>query len=73
MAIAITAVCTHSSNRSRGYAQALLSAGSRMIAARGETSFPHVFSDNAPAIALYHRIGLRTRRRLYVTVLGDVS
>jgi hypothetical protein len=38
-----------------------------------DTSFPHVFSDDAPAIALYHRMGLRIRRRLYVTVLGDVS
>jgi hypothetical protein len=38
-----------------------------------DTSFPHVFSDNAPAIALYHRMGLRIRRRLYVTVLGNVS
>jgi hypothetical protein len=32
-----------------------------------------MLSDNAPAIALYHRMGLRIRRRLYVTVLGNVS
>ncbi len=69
----ITAVWTHPSNRGRGYALALLSAVSRMIAARGETPFLHVFSDNAPAIALYHRMGLRIRRRLYVTVLGNRS
>ena len=69
----ITAVWTHPSNRGRGYALALLSAVSRMIAARGDTPFLHVFSDNAPAIALYHRMGLRIRRRLYVTVLGNVS
>lgn len=30
-----------------------------MIAARGEKLFPHVFSDSAPAIALYHRMGPR--------------
>ena len=69
----ITAAWTHPSNRGRGYALALLSAVSRMIAARGETPFLHVFSDNAPAIALYHRMGLRIRRRLYVTVLGNRS
>src|SRR5262249_53577001 len=44
-----------------------------MIAARGETPFLHVFSDNAPAIALYHRMGLHIRRRLYVTILGNRS
>src|SRR6266567_6198253 len=69
----ITAVCTHPSFRGRGYAQALLGAVSRMIMARGETPFLHVFSDNAPAIALYHRMGLRIRCRLYVTVLGNRS
>src|SRR5712691_9934325 len=67
----IAAVCTHPSQRGRGYAQALLGAVSRMIAARGETPFLHVFSDNAPAIALYHRMGLSIRRRIYVTVLGN--
>jgi predicted GNAT family acetyltransferase len=40
------------------------------IVARGETPFLHVFSDNAPAIALYCRMGLGIRRRLHVTVLG---
>ena len=67
----ITAVCTHPSYRGRGYAQALLGAVSHVIAARGETPFLHVFSDNAPAIALYHRMGLSIRRRIYVTVLGN--
>ena len=67
----ITAVCTHPSHRGRGYAQALLGALSRMIVTRGETPFLHVFSDNAPAIALYHRMGLSIRRRIYVTVLRN--
>ncbi len=67
----ITAVCTHPSHRGHGYAQALLGAVSRVIVARGETPFLHVFSDNAPAIALYHRMGLSIRRRIYVTVLGN--
>jgi len=43
-----------------------------MIVARGETPFLHVFSDNAPAIVLYHRMG-QSIGRLYVTVLGNHS
>ena len=43
-----------------------------MIVARGETPFLHVFSDNTPAIALYHRIG-QGICRLYVAILGDHS
>src|SRR5262249_28297967 len=59
--------------RGRGYALALLGAVSRIIVARGETPFLHVFSDNALAIALYHRMGQSVRRRIYVTVLGNHS
>jgi predicted GNAT family acetyltransferase len=66
----ITAVCVHPDHRGRGYAQALLGAIARQIAARGEIPFLHVFSDNASAIALYHRQGMEIRRRLHVTVLG---
>ena len=66
----MTAVCTHPSHRGRGYAQAVLGAISERIAARGEMPFLHVFSENAAAIALYHRLGLRIRRRIHVTVLG---
>jgi ribosomal protein S18 acetylase RimI-like enzyme len=69
----ITAVCTHPSHRGRGYAQALLSAVSRKILARGEAPFLHVFSDNKPAIALYRRSGLSIRRRIHVMVLGPRS
>jgi predicted GNAT family acetyltransferase len=66
----ITAVCVHPDHRGRGYAQILLGAVARQIAARGEIPFLHVFSDNASAIALYRRQGMEIRRRLYVTVLG---
>ena len=65
----LTAICVHPSHRGRGYAQALMAAVSRQIAARGEIPFLHVFSDNASAIALYRRQGMEIRRRLHVTVL----
>jgi predicted GNAT family acetyltransferase len=66
----ITAVCVHPDYRGCGYAQLLLGAIARQIAARGEIPFLHVFSDNDSAIALYRRQGMEIRRRLCVTVLG---
>jgi len=69
----MTAVCVHPDFRGRRYAQALLAQVSRQIVARGEVPFLHVFSENAPAIALYKRQGMTIRRRLHVTVLGRVG
>ncbi|MEK9280001.1 MULTISPECIES: GNAT family N-acetyltransferase [unclassified Bradyrhizobium] len=65
----MTAICVHPAHRGRGYAQALLGAIARQIEARGEVPFLHVFSNNASAIALYQRQGMRIRRRLHVTAL----
>lgn len=65
----ITAVCVHPDHRGRRYAQALLAAVARQIEARGEIPFLHVFSNNASAIPLYRRQGMRIRRRLHVTAL----
>jgi ribosomal protein S18 acetylase RimI-like enzyme len=65
----MTAICVHPSHRGRGYAQALMSAISRQIVARGEIPFLHVFTSNTSAIALYRRQGMTIRRRLHVTVL----
>lgn len=69
----MTAVCVHPSHRGRGYAQALLAAVARQIAARGEIPFLHVFSDNTSAIALYKRQGMEIRRSLEVTVLQKLG
>ncbi|WP_027551504.1 GNAT family N-acetyltransferase [Bradyrhizobium sp. Cp5.3] len=63
----MTAVCVHPDHRGRGYAQALLAAIARQIEARGEIPFLHVLSNNASAIALYQRQGMRIRRRLHFT------
>jgi ribosomal protein S18 acetylase RimI-like enzyme len=65
----MTAVCVHPAHRGRGYAQALLSAVSRQIVARGEIPFLHVFTNNVSAIALYRRQGMEIRRRFHITVL----
>ena len=65
----ITAVCVHPDHRGRGYAQMLLGAVGRQIAARGESPFLHVFTSNASAIALYRRQGMEIRRRFHITVL----
>jgi len=65
----ITAVCVHPDHRGRGYAQMLLGAVARQIAARGDIPFLHVFTSNASAIALYRRQGMDVRCRLHVTVL----
>ncbi|MGV7213606.1 GNAT family N-acetyltransferase [Bradyrhizobium sp. UFLA05-112] len=65
----MTAICVHPDHRGRGYAQTLLGAIARHIVARGEIPFLHVFSNNASAIALYQRHGMRIHRRLHVTVL----
>jgi len=65
----ITAVCVHPDHRGRGYAQMLLGAVGRQIAARGESPFLHVFTSNASAIALYRRQGMEIRGRFHITVL----
>jgi ribosomal protein S18 acetylase RimI-like enzyme len=65
----ITAVCVHPDHRGRGYAQMLLGAVARQVAARGESPFLHVLTSNTSAIALYRRQGMDIRRRLHVTVL----
>ena len=41
----------------------------RQIVTRGEIPFLHVYSGNAPAIALYRRQGMTIRRTLHVTIL----
>jgi predicted GNAT family acetyltransferase len=63
----ISAVCTHPDFRGKGLAAALIAHVGAGIQARGETPFLHVFSHNASAIAVYHRLGMVARRACAVT------
>jgi predicted GNAT family acetyltransferase len=69
----MTGICVHPDFRGRGYAQILMGEIARQIVARGEIPFLHVYSDNAPAIALYRRQGMTIRRTMHVTILQRAS
>lgn len=64
----MTGICVHPDFRGRGYAQMLMAQIARRIVSRGESPFLHVYSNNAPAIALYRRQGMSIRRQMHVTV-----
>ncbi len=71
-AVEISAVCVSPDHRGKGYAAFLLARLVRKLREEGATPFLHVFTDN-PAIALYQRLGFRTRRTLRLTVLARGS
>ncbi|MEN0135444.1 MAG: GNAT family N-acetyltransferase, partial [Rhodococcus sp. (in: high G+C Gram-positive bacteria)] len=64
----ISAVCTAPEARGRGHAARLVRALAAQITARGERPFLHVAEVNTGAIALYKRLGFRTRA--HVTFRG---
>jgi len=66
----VSAVCTHPDYRGMGYAAGLTALVAERILARGETPFLHVFTHNAPAIAVYRKLGFSVRREMTVTVLA---
>ena len=66
----ISAVCTAPTHQRRGLAAALVSTLVSGIAARGDTAFLHVVTDNVGAIRLYEALGFTVRRSMEVTVLG---
>jgi ribosomal protein S18 acetylase RimI-like enzyme len=68
----VSAVCTHPGHTGKGYAAALMLEVIRRIRDHGETPFLHVRGDNTRAIALYERLGFRTRKRGYYAVLRQV-
>jgi len=65
----ISAVCCHPDWRGQGLAADLMRRVSQAIVARGETPFLHVLAENASAIGLYEKLGLRLRLRSRFTVL----
>lgn len=60
----VSAVCVHPDFRGQGLAATLVRAVSMTIHKRGDIPFLHVFSNNAPAIELYRKVGFKLRRRM---------
>ncbi|HLV86361.1 MAG TPA: GNAT family N-acetyltransferase [Candidatus Sulfotelmatobacter sp.] len=69
----VSAVCTHPEHTGKGYAGILMLDVMRRIVERGEVPFLHVREDNRRAIALYERLGFRTRVVVHYVVLRNVG
>jgi predicted GNAT family acetyltransferase len=69
-AVEISAVCVSPERRGKGYAAFLVAWLVRKLRAEGAVPFLHSFPDNVSAIALYERLGFRTRKALHLTVLS---
>ena len=65
----ISGVCCDPAWRGRGLPADLMRLVSRAIVARGETPFLHVLADNASAIGLYEKLGLRRRPQRRLNIL----
>ena len=65
----ISAVCCHPDWRGRGLAADLMRRVSQGIVARGDTPFLHVLAENASAIAMYQKLGLRKRQQNRLAIL----
>ena len=62
----VSGICTLPGYRGQGLARDLVLMLSREIVEAGRTPFLHAFADNAPAIALYERLGYVVRARPHV-------
>jgi len=69
----VSAVCTHPDHLGNGYASMLMNAVMLRIRDRGETPFLHVRKDNVRAIALYERLGFRTRTVQHFAILRRIQ
>lgn len=66
----VSAVCTWPDYRGRGHAARLIRRVMAGFSERGDLPFLHSYAANTGAIALYDRLGFRTRRTMTVSVLG---
>jgi len=69
----VSAVCTHPDHLGKGYAGVLMKEVMQRIRQRGETPFLHVRKDNTRAIALYERLGFRTRTIQHYAILRRIQ
>jgi hypothetical protein len=65
----VSGVCVHPDHRGHGYSAVLSRRVATAILARGEQPFLHVYAHNAPAIAVYEKLGFSLRREMAMTVL----
>ncbi|MBL0885158.1 GNAT family N-acetyltransferase [Myceligenerans indicum] len=65
--VEVSAVCTHPDWLGHGFATSLVSAATERIADEGLLPILHVFSTNDRAIAVYERLGYRTRTEVSAT------
>ena len=60
----ISAVCTHPDWQGRGLGGALLQQVGERILREGDTPFLHTYTHNAPAVALYTKLGFTVRAQI---------
>lgn len=65
----ISAVCVHPEHRGHGYARSLVARVAGGILAQNETPFLHTYAANAPAIALYAKLGFRLYQQMHIECL----
>jgi ribosomal protein S18 acetylase RimI-like enzyme len=65
----VSGICTHPDFQGRGFAKKLTLKLVRRQMQRGKTPFLHVMSHNAPARALYEKMGFRNHRETVVRVV----
>ena len=66
----LSGVSTWPEFRGHGLAAALIRRVVRDMLARGDTPFLHCYAANAGAVALYEKLGFRTRARMCFTILA---
>jgi ribosomal protein S18 acetylase RimI-like enzyme len=69
--VEVSAVCTHPDARGRGFAPALMSKAMEHIFNQGKIPFLHSYASNAPAIAVYRRLGFTFRRYFHLAILQN--